>query len=175
MNLFKNIIDIGTGKQYNVVRKKNVRFANSLALIICCFIVQNIILSIYYKQLVIAFIQLAHFILIALVPFFNHKGKPILASAWFSSAAIIFVTIYSIIFTLESFNFMFLPMIIFLQFFLFSPTEKKYIITFVTVTALCFVSVFVIVNLQESLLYSIASQRFIKCAAMEHSGRTSHS
>ena len=147
MNWFKYIIDIGTGKQNDVTGNKNIRFTNSVALVICFFIIQNIILSIYYKQSLIGFIQSVHFIMIALVPFINYKGKRVLASAWFSGSAIFFVTIYSIVFTLESLNYTFLPFIIFLQFFLFSPADKKYIILFVTITALCFVGVFVIESL----------------------------
>ncbi len=155
MTLFKYLINIGTVKRNDVTQNKHIRFTNSLVLIICCFIVQNIILSIYYKQPLIAYIQFAHFIMIALAPVFNYKGRRVLASAWFSSAAIFFVTIYSIVFTLESFNFTFLPMIIFLQFFLFSPAEKKYIIIFAAVTALCFAGVLVIDSLYETLVISL--------------------
>jgi len=155
MNLFKYLIDVGAEKQNAITRNRHIRFANSLALIICCFIVQNIILSVYYKQSLIAFIQFAHLIMIAMVPLFNYKGKHILASAWFSCAAIFFVTIYSVVFTLESLNFTFLPMIIFLQFFLFSPAEKKYIILFVTITALCFAGVLVIDSLYKTLAVSL--------------------
>ena len=155
MNLFKYLVDIGIEKQNDVTSNKHIRFTNSLVLIICCFIIQNIILSIYYKQSLIAFIQFAHFLMIVLVLLFNYQGWRVLASAWFSSAAIFFVTIYSIVFTLESFNFTFLPMIIFLQFFLFSPGEKKYIIIFVTITVLCFAAVLVITNLDTILAMSL--------------------
>ena len=144
MNWFKYLVNTGTEKQKGITGNKHIRFTNSLALVICFFIIQNIVLSIYYKQALIAFIQSVHFIMIALVLIFNYKGKRVLASAWFSGTAIFFVTIYSIVFTLGSLNFTFLPFIIFLQFFLFSPAEKKYIILFVTVTTLCFISVFVI-------------------------------
>jgi len=155
MNLFKSLINTGTKKQNDVIRNKHIRFTNSLALVICCFIVQNIILSLYYKQPLIASIQFAHFIMIALVPLFNYKGQRVLASAWFSSVAIFFVTIYAVVFTLESFNFTFLPMIIFLQFFLFSLAEKKYIIIFVLITAICFAGVFVIAGLYEPFAASL--------------------
>ena len=155
MNLFKYLVNIGTEKQKAITRNKHIRFTNSLALIICFFIVQNIIISIYYEQSLIASVQFAHLITIAMVPFFNFKGKPILAGAWFSIAAIFFVTIYSVVFTLESLNFTFLPMIIFLQFFLFSPAEKKYIILFVTITALCFAGVLVIDSLYQALVVPV--------------------
>ncbi len=149
MNWFKYLINIGTGKQNDVTGNKHIRFANSLALIICFFIIQNIVLSVYYRQGVIAFIQSIHFVMIALVLFFNYMGKRILASAWFSSSAIFFVTIYAIVFTLGSLNFTFLPFIIFLQFFLFPPADTKYIISFVIITGLCFIAVFVIDDLHQ--------------------------
>jgi len=155
MNLLKRLIDIGTKKQSDVIRIKQIRFTNSVSLIICYFIVQNILLSIYYQQPLIVFIQVAHLIMIALVPFFNYKNQRVLASAWFSSAAIFFVSIYSVVFTLESLNFTFLPMIMFMQFFLFSPAEKKYIIIFVAITALCFAGVLVTANLYEPLVSSL--------------------
>ncbi len=152
MNLFKYLLNIGAVEQNDVTSNKHIRFTNALAFVICCFIVQNIILSIYYKQLFIASIQFAHFIMIALVLFFNYKGRRVLASAWFSSSAIFFVTIYSVVFTLESLNFTFLPLIIFLQFFLFSPAEKKYIIIFVVLTALCLAGVLITNGLYERLV-----------------------
>ena len=155
MNLVNRLVEIGINKQNDVTHNKYIRFANSVSMIICCFIVQNIILSIYYEQTVIAFIQLAHFIMIALVPVFNYKGRPVLASSFFSCAAIFFVTIYSIVFTLESLNFTFLLFIIFLQFFLFSPANIKYIIIFVTITTLCFIGVLISATLFEQFLLFI--------------------
>jgi len=155
MNLIKRLINLGTKRQNDVTRNKHIRFTNSVSLIICCFIVQNAILSIYYKQPLIAFIQFAHLVMIALVPVFNYRGQRVLASAWFSSAAIFFVTIYAIIFTLDSYNFAFLPMIIFLQFFLFSPAEKKLIIIFVSITALCFVGVLINAGLYRTLVLTM--------------------
>jgi signal transduction histidine kinase len=155
MNWFKYFIDIGTEKQKDITGNKHIRFTNSLVIIICYFIIQNAILSIYYRQALIAFIQFAHFIMIALVPFFNHKGRRVFASAWLSSVAIFFVTVYSIVFTLPSLNFTFLPMVIFLQFFLFSPAERKYIIIFVSLTVLCFVGVLVIDGLYEPFALSL--------------------
>jgi signal transduction histidine kinase len=155
MNLVNRLVEIGIKKQNDVTINKHIRFTNSVALIICFFIIQNIILSIYHKQPLIVFIQFAHFIMIALVPVFNYKGRPVLASSFFSGAAIVFVTIYSIVFTFESLNFIFLPFIIFLQFFLFSPAYIKYIIIFVTVTSLCFIGVLISVPLYKPYLLFI--------------------
>ncbi|MBD0287975.1 MAG: adenylate/guanylate cyclase domain-containing protein [Flavisolibacter sp.] len=93
--------------------------------------------------------------MIALVPVFNSMGKRVLASAWFSSVAILFVTFYAIVFTLDSYNFAFLPMIIFLQFFLFAASEKKHIVIFVVITALCFMGAIAWQELQMSPFLSV--------------------
>jgi len=155
MNIVKRIIDLGTRYQTNAICNKHIRFTNSLSLIICGFIIQNEILSIYYKQPLIVLIQFIHFVMISLVPVFNYRGKRVLASAWFSGVAIFFVTIYAIIFTLGSYNFAFLTFIIFLQFFLFSASEKKYIIIFVAITSLCFAGVLIWSGLSVQPLLSI--------------------
>jgi len=143
MNIAKRIIDLGTSRQTHPVFNKHIRFTNSVALLVCFFALQNAVLALYYKQSHILLINGLHFLLIAMMPAFNHLGKRVLASAWFSAVAIFFVTFYSIVFTLDSLNFVFLPMIIFLQFFLFSASEKKYIILFTAITVLCFAGVIV--------------------------------
>ena len=157
VNIIKRLIDLGTHRQSDPVYKKHIRFANSVALFVCLFIIQNAILSVYYQQNIVLAIQLMHLVAIALVPFFNSQGKRVLASAWFSSAAIFFVTIYAIIFTLYSYNFIFLSMIIFLQFFLFSRSEKRYIIIFTTITTICFAAATLYEELHMPPLLSISA------------------
>jgi len=137
MNIIKRILDLGTRLQTDPVENKHIRFSNSIALIVCGFIVPNAALAIYYDQPFLILVYILHFVLIALSPVFNYRGKRVLASAWFSGVAIVFVTFYAIVFTLDSFNFVFLSEIIFLQFFLFSAAEKKYIIIFSVLAALC--------------------------------------
>jgi adenylate cyclase len=105
------------------------------------FIIENVAISIYFHQPLVTLVFLMHFILISLTLLFNHMGKRVLASAWFSGVAILFVSIYSIIFTERGYNFVFLPMIIFLQFFLFSAAEKKYIFIFTAITVFCLAGV----------------------------------
>ena len=139
MNVIKRIMDLGTSRQTDPVYNKHIRFTNSVALFVCVFIVQNAALAIYYDQPLLMLVYILHFVLIALVPVFNLMGKRVLASAWFSSVAIVFVTFYAIDFSLDSYNFVFLSMIIFLQFFLFSASERKHIVIFTVITALCFV------------------------------------
>ncbi|HSZ32550.1 MAG TPA: adenylate/guanylate cyclase domain-containing protein [Puia sp.] len=138
MSIINRIIDLGVNEQTTVVHKKQVRFSNSVSLIVCFFILQNCAICVYYHQTEVDLIYLTHFLLITLIPVFNSLGKRIFASAWFSSVAIFFVSIYSIVFTESSYNFTFLPMIIFLQFFLFSAAEKKYVYIFAGIDVICF-------------------------------------
>ena len=141
MNLVNRIIDLGINKQTDVLYNRHIRFSNSVSLIVCFFIIQNSALCIYYHQPLATLIYLIHFILIALTLFLNYMGKRVFANVWFSSVAITFVSIYAIIFTESSYNFAFLPMIIFLQYFLFSAEEKKYVFIFTFITLFCLIGV----------------------------------
>jgi adenylate cyclase len=141
MNLANRIIDLGINKQTDVIQTRHIRFTNSVIVILFFFIIENVAISIYFHQPLVTLVFLMHFILISLTLLFNHMGKRVLASAWFSGVAILFVSIYSIIFTERGYNFVFLPMIIFLQFFLFSAAEKKYIFIFTAITVFCFAGV----------------------------------
>jgi adenylate cyclase len=141
MNLANRIIDLGINKQTDVIQTRHIRFTNSVIVILFFFIIENVAISIYFHQPLVTLVFLMHFILISLTLLFNHMGKRVLASAWFSGVAILFVSIYSMIFTERGYNFVFLPMIIFLQFFLFSAAEKKYIFIFTAITVFCFAGV----------------------------------
>jgi adenylate cyclase len=138
MNIIKRLVDMGAATQRDPVDSKHIRFANSVAVFVCLFIIANAALSVYYHQSFLEVVYALHFLVIAMVIFFNSRGKRVFAAAWFSSGAIVFVTFYSIVFRLESYNFVFLSMIIFLQFFLFSASEKLLIIIFTGITILCF-------------------------------------
>lgn len=158
MNIIKRIIDIGTNKQPDPVYAKHIRFTNSVALFVCFFIVQNAALALYYDQPLFLLVYILHFILIAFVLVFNYEGKRVFASAWFSSVAILFVTFYSIEFTLDSYNFVFLSTIIFLQFFLFSVAEKGHIVIFTVITIFCFVGAIIWQDLHLHPLIPVAER-----------------
>ena len=117
MSFVKRIIDIGIQEQGDAARNRQIRFANSVALIVSLFIVQNAALALYYQQWPLLVVYGLHFIGFALVPFFNRRGKWLRASTLCSSVALFFVNFYSIVFGIESYKFMFLAVII-LQFFM---------------------------------------------------------
>jgi adenylate cyclase len=137
MNIVNRIINAGTDKHVNQVYNKHIRLTNSIVLFVCIFIIQNLALALYYNNPLLMVVYVLHFILIAAVPVINHLGKRVLATAWFSFVAIIFVTFYAIQFTLDSYNFVFLALLILLQFFIFSASEKAYIAIFTGIIILC--------------------------------------
>ena len=92
MSFLKRIIDLGTLERADAARNRQIRFANAISLIVCLFIVQNAALAIVYVQWSLLAVYLLHFGGIALVPLFNQRGRRILASAWFSTMAIAFVS-----------------------------------------------------------------------------------
>ena len=140
-HLLKWVLDLGTQGQADAARNRSVRFANAMSLIVCLFIVQNAALAWLHGQPQLLWVYLMHFIGIALVPLFNGRGHPLAASAWFSTVALVFVSLYSIVFGVGSYNFMFLLIIIIIQFFLFSSSGRPFITFFVAISVLCFVGI----------------------------------
>jgi len=155
MDALKRIIDLGTREQANAASNRHIRFANAISFIVCVFIVQNAALAVYHERWSLLPIYLLHFIGIAWVPVFNQRGRSILASAWFSGVAILFVSFYSIVFGIGSYNFMFLLIIIILQFFLFPPSSRLLMAVFVSISALCFLGVLAMDELQAPPLMPI--------------------
>lgn len=139
MNIIKRIVDTGIDNNTYSIYKRHIRFTNSVALIVCFFIIQNAAFALYYEQYVLATVDAAHFVVTAMVPLFNRSGKRLLASVWFSTFAILFVTFYAIYFTLGSYTFIFLPQINFLLFFLFPYSERKYVVSFTLLIIGCLV------------------------------------
>ena len=141
MSLIRQFIDLGTKRHADITIKKHVRFTNFVALFVMIFIIQNLVLAIVCGQTNMFPVLITHFAGIALVPVFNVYGKRVLGAVCFSIFAIIFVTIYAHVYTLEGLNFVFLSTIIFLLFFMFARKELSYMIAFTVIVAVCIVSV----------------------------------
>lgn len=137
MNVIRYIIDQGTANEHNVVLKKHIRFANSISLILGVFVLQNVVVSAYYHVVPLTTVRLLHIMGIALVPVLNHYGHRLAASLWFSILAIFFVTLYSIIYPLDTNAIFYLPLSIFLVF-LYPTAERKYVFIFLPIIAACF-------------------------------------
>jgi len=143
MNPLSRIINLGTNRETNPVFNKHIRFTNAVTLIVLGFIFPNMVMALQYHEHGPSWVLMAHFILITLVFVFNAQGKRILASSWWSIIAIPAVTYYGVVFTAQGLNFTFLPMVLFLQFFLFSSSDKWNIVFFSGFTMLCYAFVLV--------------------------------
>lgn len=168
MSLLTRIVDLGTKNTQahaDVVRDRHIRFANSVSLIVCCYIVQCAALALVHHQPRLLPVYGTHFIGIAMVPLLNQRGHPVAAGVCFGGVAIAFVSFYSVIFGVESLNFTFLPMIALLQFFFFSHAERNVIAGITGFSSLSFLGVLVAGRLQVPALGTIpdaliAAQRF---------------
>jgi class 3 adenylate cyclase len=144
MNLILRIVDTGTQvsqEHADVVRDRHIRFANAVSLIVCGYIAQCAALAVYHHQARLMPIYALHFAGIAAVPWLNHQGRPVLASAWFAGVAITLVSLYSVLFGVDSLNFTFLPMIGLLLCFFFSAAERGAIAALTGVTVIAFIAV----------------------------------
>ena len=155
MSLVKNLIDLGTREDADAARNRHVRFANSMALIVCFFIVQNAALAVWFGEIWLLAVYLVHFLGIALVPYFNRRGAWIRAGACFSSVALVFVTFYSVLFGIGSYNFVFLAVIVILQFFLFPTSHRRWIAVFGGLGASCFVALLALPEIHAAPLVQI--------------------
>ena len=141
MSLLRRVIDLGTDERADARQNRHIRFANSMSLIVCVFIVQCAALAVVHDQIWLLAVYLLHFIGIALVPLLNWRGSSLRASACFSGVALVFVTLYSLVFGVGSYNFIFLAVIVILQFFLFPDSRRGWIALFCSLGALCFLGV----------------------------------
>ncbi|HWD89343.1 MAG TPA: adenylate/guanylate cyclase domain-containing protein [Mucilaginibacter sp.] len=139
MNVIRRFIDIGTSENHGSISNKYVRFINSVTLFVWLNILGNLSVALYFHQSGISLVLIAHFLIFVLIPIFNRMGRPVLAAAWFSALAILFVTFYAVDITLYGLNFAYLPMIIFLQFFMFPPAYLRYIVIFIALALAGFV------------------------------------
>jgi class 3 adenylate cyclase len=143
MTLLSRIINLGTAKETNAVNNKHIRFTNAITLIVCGFIIPNGVLAAHYNATQVIGVLIAHITLIMLVFVFNARGHRLLASSWWSLVAIPAVTYYAIVFTEAGLNWAFLPMVLFLQFFMFPAKNRNYVIAFVAVTLLAYALVII--------------------------------
>lgn len=132
------LINLGVATQNEVADTKYIRLANSVALLVIIFTFVSFITSLVQGERELPYVHLFHMLLLIPTFLFNWQGKYNLASSWFSSQAILFLTIYGIAFDLETNTIFFLTLIVFLQFFLFPYHHTKLIILFILTSALCY-------------------------------------
>ncbi len=142
MNIIRWIVDQGTEHKAGSFAHKYTRVTNWITLIVFGFMLQNMMVAIYFKVLPLLIIELVHCLLLCLVPILNRLGRRLLATALFSVVMILFVTIYALVNALDTNTIFYLPLIIFALFFLFPVSKKAYVFSFVGLVSICFVLAF---------------------------------
>ena len=154
-NLLRRIADLGTHpalRHADVVRNRHTRFANLVSLIVLAFIFQCAALAIAYKTPSLLPVYAAHAAGIALVPALNQRGQPVAAATTFGVVAVLFVSLSSLLFGLESLNFAFLPMISLLQFFFFATRSRQTMVILAGFSAVAYVAVLIVGRWESPLL-----------------------
>jgi class 3 adenylate cyclase len=154
-SLLRRIADLGTHpalRHADVVRNRHTRFANLVSLIVLAFIFQCAALAIAYETPSLLPVYAAHAAGIALVPALNQRGQPVAAATTFGVVAVLFVSLYSLLFGLESLNFAFLPMISLLQFFFFATRSRSTMVFLAGFSAVAYVAVLIVGRWESPLL-----------------------
>jgi serine phosphatase RsbU (regulator of sigma subunit) len=127
MNVLSKIIDFGKSPELTAREERLLKLSNVTFIVILCFILANLFSFLSFgnkKDIHLIIVFAFHFVLISASLILNLKKKYLIAKINFSIVAIIFVSYYSIAYGKEGFNYLFIPMIIFLIFNLFEAKEK---------------------------------------------------
>ena len=127
MNLSSKILDFGKSESLAVREYRLLKFSNLIYIIVLFFIIANLFSFLIFgskSDSHLIFALAFHFIFISASLYLNAKKKYLFAKVNFSVVAIVFVTYYSVAYGKDGFNYLFLPMIIFLICNLFDVKEK---------------------------------------------------
>lgn len=127
MNVLSKIIDFGKSPELTAREERLLKLSNVTFIVILCFILANLFSFLSFgnkKDIHLIVVFAFHFVLISASLILNLKKKYLIAKINFSIVAVIFVSYYSIAYGKEGFNYLFIPMIIFLIFNLFEAKEK---------------------------------------------------
>jgi adenylate cyclase len=130
-----------TGIEHSSGGARYVAFLNSVVLLVLVLIVQNFVLAalFYPKTLPIIIAITAHFLFVAATLLWNFKHRYVLARVWFGLSAALFLTLFSVALGRESYWELFLAGGIFLQFYIFPPEERRWMVFVILVWSVCFV------------------------------------
>ena len=142
MNIISRIVNQGTQNSADTASNKHTKVTNWIALLVCFFILQNMLVSVYFGVIQLAIIQLLNCLLLCLVPAFNSMGKRLLATTWFSGVMIFFLTIYGLTNSLDTNTIFYFPLMVFVLFFLFPASERGYVFLLVGLVIICFTGSF---------------------------------
>jgi adenylate cyclase len=132
---------VTVGVQQGAAGSRYVAFLNSVVLLVLVLIVQNFGLAavFYPATLPIILTITAHFVVVAATLLWNFEHRYVLARVWFGLGAALFLTIFSVALGRESYWELFLAGGIFLQFYIFPPEDRGWMVFVILVWSVCFV------------------------------------
>src|ERR1051325_4179569 len=140
---FQRLLNAGIDPELTYQETRTVSFLNGLVLLVLLLIILNIPLPLLEVpatpggKLLIA-ILIIHWIMIAFTLGLNFLKKFIQARIFFGFVAASFMTIYTAVMGIETRWSFFLPIIIFLQFYMFPAKEKLWMYVISIYCAICF-------------------------------------
>ena len=153
-NLWTTLAAAGLHDRGITSHDRHILFLNTIVLLILLLITQNLLLVAYYDvaTLPVTGVLVAHFLCIGLTLLWNYKRWYSWARIWFCLSANVFLTIYSVAMGRESYWELFLGVCVFIQFFIFPATERRWMVFFVLLSSICFMSVHFLVPPQGVLV-----------------------
>src|SRR6266496_1428383 len=143
-SFFRRLLNAGINPQLTYQETRTVSFLNGLTLLVLLLIVLNISYTLVKTSQTTGVrlflgVLMIHWMLIALTLVFNFLKKFTLARIYFCLVAASFMTVYTILLGVETRWSFFLPIIIFLEFYIFPAKEKIWMYFIAAYCVICFV------------------------------------
>jgi adenylate cyclase len=143
-SFFRRLLNAGINPQLTYQETRTVSFLNGLTLLVLLLIVLNISYTLVKTSQtpgvrLFLGVLMIHWMLIALTLAFNFLKKFTLARIYFCLVAASFMTVYTILLGVETRWSFFLPIIIFLEFYIFPAKEKIWMYFIAAYCVICFV------------------------------------
>jgi adenylate cyclase len=120
---------------------RTARFVNATTAIVLAYIVLNTAVAVVYATPALMWIQLSHFVLMAMALVLSARGRHTAAAGWFAAVALVYVTVYALVWGWQSHTQFFLPMVLFLTFLLFDPRRWRWTATYSGLIAVSYLGV----------------------------------
>jgi len=140
--LWNYLVTIGIDGETPPVETRYISFLNAIIVLVLILITQNIFISLYYQVdaiQTIAFVVHGMFMAGTLV--WNKAKRYLIGRVWFGISAVVFLTTYEVFLGNSSRWDVFVVVCVFLQFFLFPPSQRNWMYLVVTWQSLCFLFV----------------------------------
>jgi len=146
ISFFRRLSGLGIDPQFSSQQSRQISSLNTIVALVLLLIVLNIAFTFAAtdlttgRQLLIG-VLVVHWMMIVLTLVFNYLKKYTVARIYFCFVAASFMTIYTLLLGPETRWSFFLPIIIFLQFYIFPPREKKWLYAIGAYCSFCFIGI----------------------------------